>query len=69
MATAIVDWLVHHAEIRSLKGDSYRLRGKDLAADLFANACAEYYWDSATPGAGSRSFRFYEVPPFVGTTC
>jgi len=28
----IVDRLVHHAEILSLKGDSYRLRGKDLAA-------------------------------------
>ena len=28
----MVDRLVHHAEILSLKGDSYRLRGKDLAA-------------------------------------
>jgi DNA replication protein DnaC len=24
------DRLIHHAEILSLKGDSYRLRGKDL---------------------------------------
>ncbi len=32
VATAMVDRLVHHAEILSLKGDSYRLRGKDLAA-------------------------------------
>jgi DNA replication protein DnaC len=24
--------LIHHAEILSLKGDSYRLRGKDLDA-------------------------------------
>jgi DNA replication protein DnaC len=30
VATAMVDRLVHHAEILSLKGDSYRLRGKDL---------------------------------------
>ena len=29
-ATAMVDRLIHHAEILSLKGDSYRLRGKDL---------------------------------------
>lgn len=32
VATAMVDRLIHHAEILSLKGDSYRLRGKDLAA-------------------------------------
>jgi DNA replication protein DnaC len=29
-AAAMIDRLVHHAEILSLKGDSYRLRGKDL---------------------------------------
>ncbi len=29
-ATAMIDRLIHHAEILSLKGDSYRLRGKDL---------------------------------------
>ncbi len=28
----MVDRLVHHAAILSLKGDSFRLRGKDLAA-------------------------------------
>ena len=32
VATAMIDRLVHHAEILSLKGDSYRLRGKDLDA-------------------------------------
>ena len=32
VAAAMIDRLVHHAEILSLKGDSYRLRGKDLAA-------------------------------------
>src|SRR5579862_9003499 len=31
-ATAMVDRLIHHSEILSLKGDSYRLRGKDLEA-------------------------------------
>jgi DNA replication protein DnaC len=30
VATAMVDRLVHHAEILSLKGDSYRLKDKDL---------------------------------------
>ena len=28
----MIDRLVHHAEILSLKGDSYRLRGKDLGS-------------------------------------
>ena len=28
----MIDRLVHHAEILSLKGDSYRLRDKDLGA-------------------------------------
>src|SRR6202050_4718545 len=31
-ATAMIDRLTHHSEILSLKGDSYRLRGKDLHA-------------------------------------
>jgi DNA replication protein DnaC len=31
-AVAMIDRLVHHAEILSLKGDSYRLRAKDLGA-------------------------------------
>ena len=29
-ATAMIDRLIHHSEILSLKGDSYRLRGKEL---------------------------------------
>jgi DNA replication protein DnaC len=32
VAVAMIDRLVHHAEILSLKGDSYRLRDKDLGA-------------------------------------
>jgi DNA replication protein DnaC len=28
----MIDRLVHHAEILALKGDSYRLRDKDLAS-------------------------------------
>ncbi len=31
VAVAMIDRLVHHAEILSLKGDSYRLKDKDLA--------------------------------------
>ena len=31
-AAAMIDRLVHHATILNLKGDSYRLRGKDVAA-------------------------------------
>ncbi len=31
-ATAMIDRLIHHSEILSLKGDSYRLRGKDVDA-------------------------------------
>ena len=30
VATAMIDRLIHHADILSLKGDSYRLKGKDL---------------------------------------
>jgi DNA replication protein DnaC len=28
----MIDRLIHHAEILSLKGDSYRLKDRDLAA-------------------------------------
>jgi hypothetical protein len=30
VATAMIDRLIHHSEIPSLKGESYRLRDKDL---------------------------------------
>jgi DNA replication protein DnaC len=32
VAAAMIDRLVHHAEILALKGDSYRLRDEDLGA-------------------------------------
>src|SRR5947208_4957798 len=35
-ATAMIDRLIHHSEILSLKGDSYRLRGKDLDTRISA---------------------------------
>ncbi|MFF3159446.1 ATP-binding protein [Streptomyces sp. NPDC057910] len=30
VATAMIDRLVHHAEVHSFKGDSYRMRGREL---------------------------------------
>ena len=30
VAAAMIDRLVHHAEVVTLKGDSYRLKGRDL---------------------------------------
>jgi DNA replication protein DnaC len=30
VAAAMIDRLVHHTEVISLKGDSYRMRGRDL---------------------------------------
>jgi DNA replication protein DnaC len=30
VASAMIDRLVHHAEVINLKGDSYRLKGRDL---------------------------------------
>jgi DNA replication protein DnaC len=34
VAVAMIDRLVHHAEILALKGDSYRLRDKDLGSPI-----------------------------------
>ena len=30
VAVAMIDRLIHHAEILALKGDSYRLKGRDV---------------------------------------
>jgi DNA replication protein DnaC len=32
VAAAMIDRLIHHAEILNLKGDSYRLNDKDLGS-------------------------------------
>lgn len=37
VATATIDRLVHHAVVISLKGDSYRMRGRDLGRIPAAN--------------------------------
>jgi DNA replication protein DnaC len=42
VAAAMIDRLVHHAEILSLKGDSYRLRDKDLGRPPRARLSSGY---------------------------
>lgn len=37
VAAAMIDRLVHHTEVISLKGDSYRMRGRDLGRVPAAN--------------------------------
>jgi DNA replication protein DnaC len=37
-AVAMIDRLVHHAEILSLKGDSYRLKDRDLGRPVPAES-------------------------------
>ena len=51
-ATAMIDRLVHHAEILALKGDSYRLKDRDLA-----RAPAENWPPPRRPGAGAAPLR------------
>ena len=38
VAAAMIDRLVHHAEVIALKGDSYRLRDHHAAADTLRRA-------------------------------
>ena len=38
VAAAMIDRLVHHAEVIALKGDSYRLRNRDLGRVPAAHA-------------------------------
>src|ERR1700752_5207785 len=48
-ATAMIDRLIHHSEILSLKGDSYRLRGKELDARPARPAALGYASPSGLP--------------------
>jgi hypothetical protein len=43
VAAAMIDRLVHHAEVISLKGDSYRLKDRDLGG-IPAQATDERKW-------------------------
>jgi hypothetical protein len=63
VAAAMIDRLVHHAEILGLKGDSYRLRDKDLGSppprDRARPACSTSPYGLASAG---RSFTAYHTP-------
>jgi IstB-like ATP binding protein len=50
----MIDRLVHHAEILALKGDSYRLRDKDLGspAPSASSATRSRRWSVCVPAAG-----------------
>ncbi|MFE6802592.1 ATP-binding protein [Streptomyces sp. NPDC057681] len=37
----MIDRLVHHAEVHSLKGDSYRMRGRGRQLDRIPTATTE----------------------------
>ena len=55
-ATAMVDRLIHHAEILSLKGDSYRLKDRDLGPRPAAKASKppDRYPSATSPRAAER---------------
>lgn len=42
VAAAMIDRLVHHAEVITLKGDSYRLKDRDLGRTPAASTTEEY---------------------------
>ncbi|MET8249438.1 ATP-binding protein [Streptomyces sp. NPDC005202] len=50
VAAAMIDRLVHYAEVISLKGDSYRMRGRDLGRVPAANTGK---YPTSTDGPGS----------------
>jgi DNA replication protein DnaC len=54
VAAAMIDRLVHHAEVISLKGDSYRLKDRDLGR-IPAQATEERKWSEFSCRQGSRS--------------
>jgi len=41
VAAAIIDRLVHHPEVIALKGDSYRLKDRDLGRAAAASTTAD----------------------------
>jgi DNA replication protein DnaC len=53
VAAAMIDRLVHHAEVVNLKGDSYRLKGRDLGR-VPASATEDSH-DQPTPGGQNSS--------------
>jgi hypothetical protein len=63
----MIDRLVHHAEILSLKGDSYRLRGKDLGDELRGGPPVRQ--SARLPAAVGRVVREGQQPPAPGLRC
>ena len=59
VAAAMIDRLVHHAEVISLKGDSYRLKNRDLGRIPAASHDPEKTHDRTSPMA--------PVPPHSGS--
>ena len=55
-AVAMIDRLVHHAEVISLKGDSYLLKDRDLGRVSTATATRNH--DQIT----GKGFRFHPSP-------
>ena len=63
-ATAILDRFLHHAEILTIAGRSYRLRGKAAAVEATADQSADDAPKPAIPPAGSvRKKRAKAEPP------
>ena len=65
VAAAMIDRLVHHAEILALKGDSYRLKDRDLARPTSPTPATEPRATSAAPArpTGSPPRRPPRHPP------
>jgi hypothetical protein len=59
-ATAMIDRLIHHSQILSLKGDSYRLRGK-TSTPASAQNPPKSPDDNTAPGAARRRASDYEL--------
>lgn len=56
VAAAMIDRLVHHAEVITLKGDSYRLKDRDLGRTPAASTTEEYP-PTTTPGGQFSTLR------------
>ncbi len=52
----MIDRLVHHAEVITLKGDSYRLKDRDLGRTPAASTTEEYP-PTTTPGGQFSTLR------------
>jgi hypothetical protein len=51
VAAAMIDRLVHHAEVVSLRGDSYRLKDRDLGRTPTVSKCSGPYHAATWSGS------------------